>query len=234
MKYRHLFIDADDTIFDYGAAERFSLLETFKLTGISCSEDDAVLNYKGINTELWKEFEKGSISLAFLRVERFKRLFLACGKPGLTEEDYGRIAMTYLDYLGNSSHMIEGAADILEKLSRRYHLTLITNGISSVQRSRLKAAGIEKYFKKIVISEEIGFKKPDRKFFDEALRQNSNPVNEEILVIGDSLSSDIHGGINYGLDTCWYNPEGKTNTSGITPEYEISSLDELLKIVEFT
>jgi FMN phosphatase YigB (HAD superfamily) len=130
--------------------------------------------------------------------------------------------------------MIEGASGILDKLSSRYVLTLITNGISSVQRSRLKAAGIEKYFKKIVISEEIGFKKPDKKFFDEALRQNINPLKEEILVIGDSLSSDILGGINYGLDTCWYNPEGKTNTSGITPEYEISSLDELLKIVEFT
>ncbi len=234
MKYKHLFIDADDTIFDYGAAEKFSLLETFKLTGIRCSEDDAVLNYKGINTELWKEFEKGSISLAFLRVERFKRLFSACGKTGMNEGDYSRIAMAYLDYLGNSAHMIEGASDILEKLSSRYVLTLITNGIGKVQRNRLEAAGIEKYFKKIVISEEIGFKKPDKNFFDEALRQNSNPVKEEILVIGDSLSSDILGGINYGLDTCWYNPEGKTNTSGITPEYEISSLDELLKIVDFT
>ncbi|MDX9801099.1 MAG: YjjG family noncanonical pyrimidine nucleotidase [Spirochaetia bacterium] len=233
MKYKHLFIDADNTLFDYSAAERFSLLETFKSTGINCGSDDIVSNYNSINTQLWMEFEKGDITLDFLRVERFKRLFAVCGKSSMNEDDYKDIAQKYLDHLGASSHMIEGAAGILEKLSRNFILTLITNGISKVQRSRLKAAGIEKYFKELVISEEIGFKKPEKEFFDEAMRQSGNPVKGEILVIGDSLSSDILGGINYSLDTCWFNPEGKENTSGITPLYEISSLDELFKIVDF-
>jgi len=128
--------------------------------------------------------------------------------------------------------MLDGALEMLETLGKSCTFILITNGISTVQRSRLKAADIGKYFREIIISEEIGFKKPEKGFFDAAMKKSGYPPHNEVLVVGDSLSSDIKGGADYGLDTCWYNPDSNENPTGIIPSYEISSLNDLYKITE--
>jgi len=236
MKYKYLFIDADNTIFDYSKAERESLhkslRESILQSGISCMPETALSKYREINSSLWKELENGTVSIDFLRVERFRRLFKSCGINSFDDETCRNISEVYLDHLGNSGHMLEGALEILETLGKSCTFSLITNGIGTVQRSRLKAAGIEKYFRSIIISEEIGFKKPEKNFFDEAVKRSGNPPADKILVIGDSLSSDIKGGVNYGLDTCWFNPGRDENITGIIPRYEISSLNELYKITE--
>ncbi len=232
MKYRYLFIDADDTIFDYGRAESVSLLDTLDESNIKCGQEQAVSAYRRINDIVWKQFEKGLITLDYLRTERFRQLLRECGTKDPSDELCKRISGTYLGKLGSSAYMLDGAREMLERMGKICALVLITNGISSVQRQRLAKAGIEKYFSEIVISEEIGFKKPEKAFFDFAMKKCGSPRPGEVLVIGDSLTSDIQGGVNYGLDTCWFNPAGKPNTAGIRPAHEIASFEELYRIVE--
>ncbi len=231
-QYNYLFIDADNTIFDYSKSEKESLKQIFNNRKINCNIDLILSNYSRINENLWKEFEKGTVSLDFLYIERFRRLLKECGIADLTESEYAKISESYLTNLSNSAYMLDGAKDMLQKLEKKFSLILITNGTSMVQRKRLKIKRIASYFNAIIISEEIGFKKPEKEFFKVAIEKSGNPSSSEILVIGDSLSSDIFGGINYGLDTCWFNPGKKENSTNILPKYEVSSFNEIYRILD--
>ena len=231
MNYRYIFIDADDTVFDYKRAETESLKKTIICAGLNCRIEEAVLKYSAINGSLWKRFEKGEVSLGYLRKERFRRLLGASGRERVSHEECERISGIYLDELSNSGCLIDGAYEMLEKVSVTHTLVLVTNGISKVQRQRLRRAGIEKFFSAVVISEEIGYKKPEKEYFRKAMEAAGEPEKESVLVVGDSLSGDIQGGINYGLDTCWFNREKKKNITGIVPKYEISDYEELYLII---
>lgn len=233
MKYTHIFIDADDTVFDYGAAEKISLEKTLIRSGAGEKPglvERASEEYRKINSGLWMEFEKGTITLDFLRTERFRKVLEFCGMDS-SEKICREVSGFYLELLGSSGYLLDGAAEMLEKLSGKCSLVMITNGISPVQRGRIEASGTGRYFSAVVISEEIGYKKPEKEYFDAAMTAAGNPEKDKVLVVGDSLTSDILGGNNYGLDTCWFNPERRENTSGIIPRFEISSLDMLYTLV---
>ena len=227
--YGHLLFDADGTLFDFAAAEKASLEALFLELGIPGSPEIKNL-YSTINQELWHELEQNEISIEELKTERFYRFFSCIG----ANHD-PRIAGTrFLDHLSTSNHMFPETIKLLTELrSRGYSLTLITNGIARVQRGRLKATKTEDFFDRIIISEEVGSQKPDNAFFQAFFSQAGmdGDSRRHALVIGDSLSSDILGGINAGLDTCWYNPEGKPVDPQILPTYEISLLFELLSLL---
>ena len=138
----------------------------------------------------------------------------------------------YLEHLSRGTDLIDGAEAVLERLSARAGMVLVTNGLQDVQRSRFARSTIGGYFRDLVISEEVGAAKPDGRIFDAAFRALGNPRKEEVLMIGDSLSSDIRGGADYGIDTCWFNPEGKPREGEIEIRYEIRRLSELPPIVE--
>ncbi|MDD2296559.1 MAG: YjjG family noncanonical pyrimidine nucleotidase [Sphaerochaetaceae bacterium] len=228
--YDHLFFDADGTLFDFVAAERWALSQVFTLLNVKPSTR-ALNTYSQINNEAWLEFEQGLITLETLKIERFRRFQTIYGiaiDPELT-------AKHYAETLAKSFQLYNDAIPVLEELSKQhYPISLITNGISEIQRGRLVATGTLNYFKAIVISEEIGVQKPNPAYFHKAvaLARASGATADNPLVIGDSLTSDIRGGINAGLDTCWVNRFGMERDESTIPTYEITSLKELLPILE--
>ncbi|MDX9954606.1 MAG: HAD-IA family hydrolase [Anaerolineae bacterium] len=137
----------------------------------------------------------------------------------------------YLERLGQAGHLLPGAVALLEALSGKIGLALITNGIAAVQRSRLACSDLERYFDAVIISEEVGAAKPDAAIFDAAFAAMGCPPKATVLMVGDSLTSDITGGIAYGLDTCWFNPQAKPRPVGLQLRYEIRRLDEILDLI---
>ncbi len=226
MNYSWLFFDADDTLFDYPRAEAGALAMTFADLGLEYGPA-ALPAYQQFNSQVWREFEQDRISAVALRVARFDLLFAHLGLAVDTEA----FSQRYLANLSRESTLIDGAAGLLSQLCGHYRMGLITNGLPEVQRPRLVSAGIADFFDFVAISEELGIAKPDPRFFAVALQMAGAPDPRSVLVIGDSLSSDIRGGAQTGLDTLWYNPAGKLNDSGWPVAYECRSLEEIAHLL---
>jgi YjjG family noncanonical pyrimidine nucleotidase len=177
---------------------------------------------------MWLAFERGEVSAEQLRVERFRRLFDALDLALAADHFSER----YLARLGERADLIDGAEELLGRLHGQVHMVVITNGLQTVQRSRLAHSTLSPYLADIVISEEVGAAKPDRRIFDAAFEKMDHPARQEVLIVGDSLTSDIEGGNQYGIDTCWYNPRGLPHSPEIEATYEIRALDELPGIIE--
>ena len=227
MKYKWLLFDADGTLFDYDRAEAAALRAAFEQTGHPFEPCFAEA-YRRINGRIWLELEEGKITQKRLRTRRFELLFDDLGIDADPEATSAR----YLERLSRDTDLIDGAEGVLERLSRRAEMALITNGLQDVQRHRFARSTIRRFFRHLVISEEVGAAKPEPKIFDEAFRRMGHPRRSEVLMIGDSLSSDIQGGADYGLDTCWFNPRGTPRDREIDIRYEIRSLGELPSLVE--
>ena len=227
MPYEWLLFDADDTLFEFAPAEQSALIASF-------AEFDLPLDAKvfdifhEVNLRLWKLFELGQIDIPTLGVQRFADLFARLN-VNVEAEAFSK---RYLYHLGQSTVEIPYANELLSALQGRFKLAVITNGISSVQRSRFTLSRLGKYFEQLFISEEIGFSKPAAGYFDHVFAALGRPPKEKVLVIGDSLSSDMPGGIRYGLDTCWFNVRGKTKPEDLPITYEIKDLRELIDIVK--
>ncbi len=226
-RYSWLLFDADGTILDYDAAETHSLTSAAATLGYDVTSEILKL-YREINSALWADLEQGNISSLELRVKRFDSLAVRLNWT-VSAEDFSRI---YLEKLGNSGFMMNGARGMLDRLPDTMQRAIITNGIKDTQYGRLKQAGLMEDFAQIVISEEAGIAKPAAGFFDYALERIGSNRIDEMLVIGDSLSSDIAGGVGYGIDTCWYNPQGLENRTEVIPTYEIADWDGLFSILE--
>ena len=222
MPYTWLLFDADGTLFDFDRAEFLALRHTFEETGHGFQARYAE-TYERINTQLWNDLEAGKITPGLLATRRFDLLFEELGLQQNGTDFSGR----YIKNLGNCPDLLDGAEQVLDELQGRARMMLITNGLKDVQRSRVAKSTIKHHFVDIVISEEIGHAKPDRRIFDEAFRRMDHPAKEEVLIIGDSLSSDIRGGNLYGIDTCWVNPAGRACPPDLRCTYEITHLHEL-------
>lgn len=220
MSYQWLLFDVDDTLFDYRQAEDGALAQTFALHGLNFQPEHQ-LRYKEINHQFWQRLEQKLVTAEVLRVGRFRQLF----DEFEIDFDATQFANSYLVQLGQQTHLIEGAVELITELNGRFQLGLITNGLADVQYPRLERSGLQDYFSAITVSDEVGVAKPNPAIFDEAFRRMSQPAKSKVLIIGDSLSSDMTGGINYGIDTCWYNPNGKPGSLPVT--YDIRQLAEL-------
>ena len=221
-RYRWLLFDADDTLFDYVAAEAAALRDTFHRHGIPYDAGTLAI-YQRVNREAWREFEEGRITQVVLRTRRFEHLFAELG----VTTDVGAFAGTYLEHLAMQAQLVDGALEVVRTLAVTHRLAIITNGLADVQRPRLAASAIRANIAELVISEEVGTAKPHRAIFDAAFARMGMPTTSEVLMIGDSLSSDIAGGIGYGLDTCWYNPHELPGRADLVPTYEVRHLSEL-------
>ena len=230
MKYEIILFDADETLFDYKKSEKDAFKNTMLEFDIEYDENHHLKIYQSINTAIWKEFEGGLITQKKLKVERFKRLSdkLNAGF------DENLLATSYMKHLSNSSFLYDDSIELLESLHKDYRLTIITNGLKDVQDTRIRKSIIAKYFEDIVVSEEIEVSKPDPKIFEHTLNNIKHTDKSKVLMVGDSLTSDIQGGVNFGIDTCWFNPNRIVNTTGIKPTYEIFSLMELKDVLEST
>ncbi|MFD2371618.1 YjjG family noncanonical pyrimidine nucleotidase [Brevibacillus sp. GCM10020057] len=223
MKYDTILFDLDDTLFDFSMTERMALEKTLHAHGISLPLDELLPAYKKISSGLWRDLEQGRTTLAELGVERFKRLFLA-HELDLDAAVFGR---DYLGNLGKEVHLIHGAVELCSSLSD-CRLAIVTNGFRDVQHARVAGSSLAAAFEVLVTSEEAGAQKPDPRIFDYLFARMGLTDKGKVLIVGDSLTSDIQGGANYGIDTCWFNPMRKENTLGIKPTCEIHSLLDLL------
>ncbi|MBQ8830009.1 MAG: YjjG family noncanonical pyrimidine nucleotidase [Oscillospiraceae bacterium] len=224
MKYTTLLFDSDDTLLDFAAAE----MQALKVTFASFAPDvgsEITAKYKEINRSLWASYERGEIARDDIFSRRFTETF---AHFGVTLPDID-IADFYQTKLSECHELLDGTADVLEALCGKFNMHIITNGKKSTQQRRLFDAGIEKYFGKFFISEDMGTQKPSAKFFDIVFDELCIS-RDEALIIGDSYSSDISGGINAHVDTCWLNPKCLKPT-GDAPTFEIKHLRELLEIL---
>lgn len=226
MKYKLILLDADNTLFDFDQAEEYALENTYKSLKYPFSEA-LFKSYHDINKQLWLDHEKGLIELSVLRIERFKRLLQDQNHQG----DPEAMSEAFVTHLAEAAFEIEGAREVCEALSKEAQLVILTNGITKVQRSRLSKSSLKPYISKIITSQETGYNKPDPAIFEYALNEMGHKTCQDVLMVGDSLSSDIMGGINAGIDTCWYNPKNSQVLDKVKPTYEIKTLQELLDVV---
>ena len=225
-RYAWILLDADGTLFDYDRAEAVALERTFQEAGHAFAPRYAEA-YRRINSQIWLDYEQGKIAQHVLRVRRFELLFEAID----IRSDARAFSARYLAHLGDQSILIDGAEETVKALCGHVGLVLITNGIKEVQRARLAGSAIAVCFAGVVISDEVGVSKPAPGIFEVAFARMDNPPKREVLIVGDSLTSDIRGGADYGIDTCWYNPAGKPRTLDVDIRYEIGALSQVLDIV---
>lgn len=229
MHYKVILFDADDTLFDYTKAEAHALAAAFSEMNLECTEP-LVNSYRRINQELWKAFEQGSVTQQQLRTVRFERLLTEHRLPTTISAE--AFSAAYIKYLGEGSFLIDGAKELCGQLAASgQRLAIITNGIKEVQLSRIGRSELCNTFECIVVSEDAGSQKPHPDIFDFAFEKLGYPDRQEVLIVGDSITSDIEGGRRYGIDTCWYNPSHKANHSAVQPTYEIHRLEELVTIL---
>jgi putative hydrolase of the HAD superfamily len=228
MKYEFLIFDADETLFDFSKSERVALKKAMHDLNLDYNEKLHLPIYKRINIKIWKEFEEGLITQDALKVERFKRFIdeIEC------DSDPYAMADAFMTHLAQASYLLDDAEDLIKKLYKKIPMAIVTNGLTRVQKHRIRESVLAPYFETIIISEEVGCKKPDPSIFEQGLKDTVLPSKDKMLMIGDSLTSDILGGINYGIDTCWFNPKKKVNTHDFKPTHVITDLDELLDIIE--
>ncbi len=226
MNYNILLLDADETLLDFHRAEAQALESAFFIHRLPYHKDILKL-YSSVNKKCWEEFEQGFLTKPQLLIERFRRLFALLP----IKADAEKVRQTYQKELGKGAFLINGAYDVCRELSLHCSLYIVTNGVSEIQYSRLSKSGLDKFVKDIFVSEEIGFQKPQRAYFDEVFRRLGNPSKDGILLVGDSLSADIRGGIDAGIDTCWYNPYGKEKPADMDITYIIDDIKKLPSFV---
>jgi len=227
MKYDVIFFDMDDTLFDFGKSEKGALQKTFEAFRLPDGLADYRASYREISQVLWDELEQGKLSITKLGAERFIRLFEKHDLP----LDGTAFNHAYLENLSKEIYLVDGADVLFDSLPGQ-RSAIITNGFKHVQLPKIGNSSLQNAFEAVIISEETGFQKPDRRIFDYAFSKLGLTEKASALMVGDSLTSDMQGGINYGIDTCWFNPDQKENKAGIEPTYEISHLTELISIAK--
>lgn len=228
MKYKFLFFDLDHTLLDFDAAEDIALTQLLEEEGV---EDIQAYKdyYVPMNKALWKDLEQKKITKSELINTRFSRLFAYFG----IENDGSYLAERYQFFLSKQGQNFPGVEDLLKTLIHQgYELYAATNGITFIQTGRLEQSGIAPFFKEIFISEQLHTQKPDAAFYEKIGARIPNFDKDHALMIGDSLTADIQGGNNAGIDTIWYNPHRLENHTQAQPTYEVHSYQDLLDCLD--
>ena len=221
-----LFLDLDDTILDFHKAERIAISKTIREFGVEPTEEILEL-YHGINKWHWEQLELGTLTREQVLVNRFGVLFERLGR----DVDAPGCAKVYEKNLSTGHWFLPGAEEAVEALSKKYRLFLASNGTASVQKGRMTSANLYRFFEKVFVSQELGYNKPAPEFFQKAAEQIPGFDPEKAMMVGDSLSSDIKGGINAGIKTVWVNP-GHKASGDVKPDYEIEYLYQLESLLE--
>ena len=223
----YLFLDLDDTILDFGKAEYFAIRKTLAAFGVAPTEE-VVAQYSRINDRCWKQLELGELTRDQVKVLRFERLFRELGM----EADAEAVARGYVENLAVGHYFLPGAEEAVRTLHKKYRLFLVSNGIASVQKGRMTSANLYPYFERVFVSEEMGCNKPVKAYFDACFARIPGFDRAKALIVGDSLTSDIRGGNNAGIRTCWVNPSHAPRNPDIHVDYEIEALSQLPGLLE--
>lgn len=222
MKYRYLLFDMDDTLFDFQASELAAFCQVMESNKIAFSEE-LYAGYREENSKLWRAYEAGQIEKEVIFANRFGRMLERFGLAG----DGILMEQQYRTGLGEGSHLMPDAKEVLDELVKRYSLYVVTNGVGHTQRKRLEDSGLRGYFQEVFISEEIGAAKPSAVYFDYVKEHIPGFTADQALIIGDSLGSDIVGGFKAGIDTCWFS-QGDAGEMREFVNWQIGGLKELL------
>ncbi|EDN01609.1 HAD hydrolase, TIGR02254 family [Pseudoflavonifractor capillosus ATCC 29799] len=226
QRYDVVLFDADNTLFDFDAAEAQALDLTLAEYGYPV--DDKSRNcYLAVNRDLWARFDRGEVKREWLVVERFAALQRALGG----HHDPAEMNTFYLARLAEAGCLLPGAEALCRALVPTCTLAIVTNGVASAQRGRFDRSPLKELIPWLFISEEVGYQKPQRQFFDAVLSAMSLPQSARIVVVGDSLTADILGAVNAGLDSIWYNPNGLPGRPDIVPTFEARSFDQVLHLI---
>ncbi len=224
-KYTTIYFDLDNTILDFTATEYKAIKQLLNMHRLPNS-DDIIAKYSAINQSWWERFEKGEIEKNEIFAGRFKTFLEHFGFDGNPQ----KMADDYFELLAAGHDIIEGADFVVKELKKRgYIICITTNGVSKTQYRRIDECGLKDYFDYVFVSEDAGAQKPDIEYFKYAMSNSAEQDKSKIIVIGDSLSSDIQGGINFHVDTCWFNPKGKIAT--LKPTYQIANIMQILDIL---
>lgn len=222
-----LFLDLDDTILDFQKAEHIALSKTLNSFGITPTEA-VCRRYSQINRAHWERLERKELTREQVLVGRFAQLFAELG----IDADPAQAADRYAYNLGIGHYFLPGAREAVEALSKKYKLYIASNGTVTVQSGRLKSADISHFFQDIFFSQAMGYEKPDARFFENAFARIPDFDRSRTMIVGDSLTSDILGGINAGIQTCWINPTGKPGRPDIRPDHILESITQLEALLE--
>lgn len=226
-RFTTLLWDLDGTLLDFLYSQRYAITKCFASLGREITEEQIAL-YSRVNDSYWKRLELGEVTKEELGIGRFVTFLEKCGIDGVDAAAFRR---EYEDALGSSFAYIEDSLALCKALQGRVQQYIITNGFPNVQRRKLVLSGFAEVMDGIFISEEIGAAKPQSAFFDYCLEHITEKDRTRLLIVGDSLSSDIKGGVLAGIPTCWFREEGTENPTPYRPDYEISHLHMLEEII---
>ncbi len=221
--------DLDGTIMNFLKAENYAIKKCFAAFGINNCDDAMVERYSKINTKYWQMLERGEITKPQVQRGRFEELFQL---EGIEFTQYDELNKMYQIALGDKIFFNDDSFTLLKSLQGKYKQYAITNGTITAQENKLRRSGLNEIFDGVFISDKVGFEKPSIKFFDAVFSKIGDYAKDEMLVIGDSLTSDIKGANNADLPCCWYNPNGAVNDKNLRIDYEIRNLNEILNILE--
>jgi YjjG family noncanonical pyrimidine nucleotidase len=221
-----ILLDLDNTIIDFNECARHSIMDIFQDLGFHYDENvfDTFITE---NVKIWKRLELGEIDKLYLRANRWN---IILGKLGI-DYDGTIIEERFENGVAKGAYPVEYAYELLQYLYNKYDIYVVSNGFRFVQESRVKIGKFDKYFKELFLSEDIGIQKPDIRFFDYCYEKLGSPPKEELILIGDSLSADIKGGNNFGIDTIWFNKNNDPAPSDIIPTYTVEKLSQIKEIL---
>lgn len=226
MRYTTLLFDVDDTLLDFQAAENQALYLLFKQEGIQLT-DELKQVYKELNEQRWRAFEAGEMSRETVINGRFGEFFAQMNRT----VDSLEMEQKYRHFLNQGHQLLGNSLEIIADLAQKADLYVVSNGVSKTQHQRLDDAKLLPYFKEVIISEDTGYQKPMIEFFDYTFNKIPQLNKEKTVIIGDSLTSDIQGGNNAGIDTIWLHPPVKNDILTIQPTHHIQHLEEIYEIL---
>lgn len=227
--YKYLLWDVDGTVLDFSASEAYAVRTLFQKYEIGKCSDEMLGLYSQINAKYWQMLERNELTKPEVLVGRFREFFEEIGADTEIAESFNR---DYQLTLGDHIEFVKNAKEMLLEEKGKYVLVAVTNGTKVAQEKKLRLSGLDKVFDAIFISEDVGIEKPNVEYFDYVFEKLGISDKGEVLLIGDSLTSDMKGGAAAGIDTCWYNPAHKPNTLGISVTYEIADLGEIESIIK--
>ena len=227
MRYPTVLLDLDHTLLDSDASLRLALTATLDDVGVA-NPTSHHHTFDELNRALWRQVEAGTMTPPQVHIERFRQLVDVLG----LDSDPSVLAAHYGDALGRHGELYPGARDLLDRLADTgAAMALVTNGLSEVQRARISRLDLGPYFDAIVVSAEVGAAKPGGRIFDLTFEALGEPDRAGAVMVGDNLPSDIKGGVDYGISTCWYNPHGRVHSDEIVPTHAVTELGAILDVV---
>lgn len=227
-KFTTILWDLDQTILDFARSQDYALRYTFRQFGME-TEDQTVAVYAAINDEHWKRMERGEITKNEVVIGRFITLFKQMGISAVSPEEFNDI---YQDALGDVFFFLDEADQIIMQLKEKgFRQYIVTNGVNKTQEKKVRLSGLDRMVDGVFVSELMGYPKPRKEYFDACFERLQGISRKECILVGDSITSDMQGGVNAGIPVCWYNPEGKADYSGLAIDYEIRNLHDLLEIL---